>query len=861
MLQQNNQVDQLSLILAGVYNPDANIRKQAEDQVKLFFSQNFGQFLIELSKKISTEQENMQVRQVSATLIKNAINEAKYTEEWFKLSEDIKKIIKDNILSTLASNNVNVRKAAALALAGICKVEIPKGQWLNIFDVLSNTAQNPDLNIQLSSLTTLEYIYEEIKRGDIPNNIVAQLLNTYYSLLSKENINPQLAINALNSILKFLPFINDFIGDANSKIKFYDLIEKFIRDGNEEIRRITLQIFLEIGKIYYDSLQDYIEKIFKFTEIIIENDVESNKVLALEIWYNIGLEEDYRKNEININKRPSHNYLERYNLQLGNMCLKYIVTENYDSKDEDSTINTACFRLILIMSRCCEYGFLSNMITYIGNNINNATEKMKYSALNVFRAIVCTVHRNQFYDVVKNSLPTISQILLNNAPSHFKVLCANIIKSISSNFHEQLTNDTVYFDKMIMLYLELFKVSTKEVLYILIVSLNNLVKSIQWSESDETNILSKYMQRLCEPLVNICSNVNLCDKECNIISVTFYLLGTLGERSALDIKIQMTNLFALLANMFQKTLNSTGFPSEEICNNYQEYLAACLTGFLTTEKAEKNTAAVLLNDTLKSFEKRKGLYDEGITLIGAISLFTNKDFNTVMPVISPYLINGLNSHDSPSICRASICCLSDIVRALESNNNYVNDFLPLIMNILSDNNINQECKPLCFNIISDLFIYCPNEAFKSFENIMKVIGGAIEATKTTFNEASDPETVRYFVTLREHIMETVTCVFSAVKDIQKTKEFIPYVKNIVNYINIICNDYANSIEIINGGLCLIADFCVSYGNDIKPLLNTILIQDMFNKIENDKEVAKNLTIKEGIIWAKNAINSIYINGS
>ena len=64
-----------------------------------------------------------------------------------------------------------------------------------------------------------------------------------------------------------------------------------------------------------------------------------------------------------------------------------------------------------------------------------------------------------------------------------------------------------------------------------------------------------------------------------------------------------------------------------------------------------------------------------------------------------------------------------------------------------------------------------------------------------------------------------------------------------------------------GNNCLIADFCVSYGNDIKPLLNTVLIQDMFNKIENDKEVAKNLTIKEGIIWAKNAINSIYINGS
>ena len=49
------------------------------------------------------------------------------------------------------------------------------------------------------------------------------------------------------------------------------------------------------------------------------------------------------------------------------------------------------------------------------------------------------------------------------------------------------------------------------------------------------------------------------------------------------------------------------------------------------------------------------------------------------------------------------------------------------MNILSDNNLDQSLKPFCFNIISDLFIYCPNEAFKFFGNIMQVIGGEYKA--------------------------------------------------------------------------------------------------------------------------------------
>ena len=156
-----------------------------------------------------------------------------------------------------------------------------------------------------------------------------------------------------------------------------------------------------------------------------------------------------------------------------------------------------------------------------------------------------------------------------------------------------------------------------------------------------------------------------------------------------------------------------------------------------------------------------------------------------MPLISPYLINGLNSHDSPSICKFSIFCLSDIIRALENENIYINTYLPLILKILSDNSIDQTLKPNCFNIISDIFIYCPNEAFKFFGDIMKVIGGAIEATQINFNENSDVDICNYFIGLREHLIETITCIFSAVKDIKKVNEFIPFVNSIIKYINFI----------------------------------------------------------------------------
>ena len=721
-----------------------------------------------------------------------------------------------------------------------------------------NTSQNPNLNIQLSSLTTLEYIYEEINQGDIPNETVAKLLNIYYSLLSQESVNPQLVINTLNSIMKFLPFINDFIKDSISRVKFYDLIEKYVRDENEQIREIALKIFIEICKIYYDSLQNYIETIFNFTKIIIEKDKESNRILCLEIWHTIGIEENYRMNIIKTVKKQSQYFLQRYYQPLGEICLKYIITDNYDN--EEDSISKVCSQLISNMSRCCQYNFLSNMINYIGANVNSSNDKIKYSALNVFYSIICTIHKNPFYPIVKDSLNMVSGILLNNDSSyHFKLLCANIIKSITKNFSEELINDTNYFDKMIILYLELFKISKKEVLYILIISLNNLCKKVDWGENEQTNILSKHMQSLCEPLMNFCLKLEYYDKEYNLTFVSFILLGTLAEKAALDVKNQMSNYFKLLTEMFQNTLDKKNFPNEDICNSYQEYIASSLSAFLSTGMADKNMTAQLLKNLIQSFKNRNGLYDEGISLIGSISLYTQKDFKTVMNLISPYLISGLNSHDSPSICKFSIFCLSDIIRALENENTYISTFLPLILNILSDSNIDQTIKPNCFNIISDIFIYCPNEAFQFFDNIMKVIGGAMEATEITFKENSDLDTCNYFIGLREHLIETITCIFSAVKDIKKVNDFVPFVSTIVKYINIIANDYACSTNILKDGLFLIADFCESYQSNIKLLLDKSIIKNMVTQIENDKNEGNDQITKTGLEWAKKTIDKIYQN--
>ena len=853
--QPNYQADELSLYLDSVLNPDINIRKQAEAKIESICEQNFGLFLIELSKKISTEQEKKTVRQMSATIIKNMLNKEGYSSRWFQLNEEIKTVIKNNILSTLASNDIDIRKAAALTVAGICKIEIPEKQWFKIFETLTNTSQNEDINIQLSSLTCLEYIFEEIKQSDLPLDIVAKLLNTFYSLLNKDNINEELAYYTLKAIQKFLPFIKEFVKDKDSQIKFYDIIEKYVRHKNQKIREISLLTFMEIAKLYYNSLENYIEKIFNFSVSIIQEDVERNKIVCMEIWINIGYEEDYRRNVINQIKKPCLGFLQKYHIQLSELCLKFIVTEDYFS--EEYNISMESHFLLSIMSRTCKSEFLKNMINYIGTAMRNPeqSEKIKYSGLNVFRAIINTVYKEELYPIIKDSLSMLSQILIDNKyPAHFKRLSAFILKAITHNFGEELVSDIIYFNKMIELFLGLFANSTKEVLYTLLMALNNLCKVVEWNEKDKTNVLSKHMQLICDNLLKIVSNTSLYDPDYNIIVISFFLLGTLAERAALDIKTYMINYFKILADMFLNTFKLENFQNKEMAFNYQEYIASTLCGFLVSGNATPETAANLLKYVIEAFKLRKELFEEGINLIGNICQYTKEDFNAVMDLISPYLIQGLKSINSPGICKTSIICLSDIITGLGSTNKYIGDFFPLIKDILSNNNIDRNLKSYCFNVISDIFMYCPTEGFKNFEDIMKVIGEAMGATKINLPDDTEQDTINHFIDLREHLVENITCIFAAVKDINKTKEFIPYVTNIINYIYFITNDsLCCSLEILIQGLLLIADFCVEYKEDLQPLLNRNAIKDIITKIENDKAVGKNPNRLTELDWAKKCI--------
>jgi len=105
-------------ILEAVLGSNNEKIKEAENNLRLLAEENFGKLLLELGEILSNEGIIVGKRQLCASIIRNTIISDISIEKWRGLSNELKTAIKTNVLSCLASEINDIRKAASLAVAG-----------------------------------------------------------------------------------------------------------------------------------------------------------------------------------------------------------------------------------------------------------------------------------------------------------------------------------------------------------------------------------------------------------------------------------------------------------------------------------------------------------------------------------------------------------------------------------------------------------------------------------------------------------------------------------------------------------------------------------------------------------------------
>lgn len=857
-----NTPDALSQLLAASIDANQEIRNKAQQEINNLTNNNLEQFLLELSKKQASENEPNEIRQLCATTIKNIIKDSENI--WLNLDKDFRNEIKNNILSTLISKDINIKKAAALCIAGICRVELSKGLWLDVFDILINASQNSDIEIKITSLITLQYIYEDVPISYIKKEIIYKLIQNYYSLLSEKNTNDQsylyLIRTCLQSINKFIPFMETILSDNDSRLIFFNMIKTYMVNNDEQIRIKSMQIFSDLISSFYKFFENYMDTLMNVLLQILEKDTELCKKHAIDILFSIGeIEIFLLNNPYNVAK--NFLFLDKYKDKISPFLLQYIKTDNFEK--EEFSLSKYCSILINIMCQCCDFSFTEIMLNYYQINIESKDPIINLSALNVFRAILGTREKQKIFHIVKKALPMLSGILVEQQ-TFLKVrnLLAMIMKSITNNFGFIIVKDHELFSKFMTLFLNLLNDNSIEILLPILNALNQLIKLVETNEYMPSNYLSQFAQNYFQILLNLSQKIELYNNDNNVPMNALFTLGTYGQHVANDVRTISCNVFKSLVEMFTKTLEKNAFNNDQMRLNYQEYICSSLSSFLFNKKCMEKDVKKLFGYVIQSFDDRKEIYDEGISLIGNIAIYLQRGFINEMNTFNKYLLHGLNSTNSLSICKTSLITLSEIITNCENDFNiYVNDYMNLILKILSDNTIVRDLKPRCLQIISDLLVNCRQEVFKYFDDIMTMIGGAIQVCQMDFRAEMDTiDFINYMVELKEAVLETLGCIFNAVIEEGKTNDFIPYAKGVVEFINLILREEGQlNFDIIRNSIGIIADYCRVYGKNIKPILNSGLLKDCIEKFKKSEEYNSNEQMKAFISWAQKCITEVLLS--
>ncbi len=94
------------------------------------------------------------------------------------------------------------------------------------------------------------------------------------------------------------------------------------------------------------------------------------------------------------------------------------------------------------------------------------------------------------------------------------------------------------------------------------------------------------------------------------------------ENSANDTKKIIEDFFSVILGTFQKTIQIGAFSSDQMRNDYQNYLASVIEACMVSEKIKLgfNEGKMVLDMLILSFKQRDGVYEEGLLAASSIAL-------------------------------------------------------------------------------------------------------------------------------------------------------------------------------------------------------------------------------------------------
>ncbi|CAI2382880.1 unnamed protein product [Moneuplotes crassus] len=798
---------------------DNDHRKESETGIQELRNSDPVCFLYYTMEVLQNDKCKEQARQLAGILFKNTLINATQDPAldnlWQDMSDEQRDLLKRNSLGALCSDNKAIIRAAATAISSICIFEIPAGSWPEVITSLNRTTVNQEENIKYASLLSLAYILEELREGELNKDDLNLIVSGLIESLDKNKESPDLIEQTIKGIFHSMKFCKQYFEkrEADIIVNSILLMTKYQSVG---VREVAMQCIVEIVRLCYDFIEEFMKDITDVTILATENDEPQVKTQAIDVWSSLAEEEKMR-----IDNGKSHSNIIRTAfgiiMEMIFSCIQEINLGNIEEDDDQewgtSVAAGCCLNLI---SKVVEDDVIEPVTNFAAKNIEEDMKwEQKYCGLLSLGAILEGPDKNKLLEILTPAVPQLIDLL---ADSNRKVsyTAGWLFSKIAKSNHELIT----YADNFGRLYDQLINgLRTNNNISANICSIiAELAEAILDRENPiETCILSG----VYEELLSVLKDYVLEENSGNTRVAGFSAIFNLLQYAPIDCQETSYNFMNYILDLLEESVKDSEPPS--IANQELQCFFLCAVQCILT-----NIQADLHDDfgvrtielVQKIFLQRQDVCEEAFLALSAVANKFPQILNHHIDSLGPFLIHGLKC-ESPGIIRNVCGLISDLCTLVESPIivQEFKQYMPILLSHMKNPNIGMSVQVIIVSLIGDTFLLTKNQFEPYFEESLIILESAAKACVEIPNcqYLKKYDEIQALVQYQSSLIEAYTCFVQNIRDVNDRcyQCLGTHIYNIYNFLmSTLAPEFDHSIDFLREVGGLVGDIANTFGRNI-----------------------------------------------
>ncbi|XP_034670181.1 importin subunit beta [Drosophila subobscura] len=841
---------QLIAILEKTVSPDKNELLSAKNFLEQAAASNLPEFLKALSEILVNTTNSAVARMAAGLQLKNHLTSKdenvrqQHQERWHQFPNEIRELIKNNILNALGTENTRP-SCAAQCVAYVAVIELPINRWPMVIQTLVNkvVSEGSSEMHRESALEAIGYICQDIRYG-VMENQSNQVLTAIIHGMRKVEPSNHVRLAATTALHNSLEFTKANFEKDLERNFIMEVVCEATQSTDSQICVAALQCLVKIMTLYYQFMEPYMaQALFPITLEAMKADNDAVALQGIEFWSNVCDEEidlAIESQEATDLGRPPARVSKHYArgaLQFLTPVLVDKLTKQDECDDEDTwspaKASSVC---LMVLATCCEDEIVPHVLPFIKENIESPNWRFRDAAVMTFGSVLNGLETNTLKPLVEQAMPTLirlmydsSVIVRDTTAWTFGRICDII---------PEAAIDKTYLQPLLECFVKSLKSEPRVAANVCwaFIGLSDAAydaASTGERETPETYALSPYFEFIITQLLETTDRSD--GAQANLRGAAYEALMDMIKNSPLDcyLVVQRTTIVILerLNQVMQMESHISNHSDRHQFNDLQSLLCATLQSVLRKvhEQDAPQISDAIMSALLTMFNssagKSGGVQEDAFLAVSTLVELLGVQFAKYMPAFKDVLIMGLKNHQEYQVCCATVGLTGDICRALkEQMVPYCDEIMSVMMTNLAEPTLHRTVKPQILSAFGDM-------ALSIGSNFLKYLSVVLEMLRAASNlqtDASNFDMNEYIAELRESVLEAYTGIIQGLKGLDQTAHpdvmhMEPHLMHIIGFIKRIAQDGEVSDSMMASAAGFIGDLCTSFGPRLHSLLDDVVI--------------------------------------